>query len=383
MPTTSRSGRLGSSLARARLIAAVLAGLAGVAHAHQSSITYSEAVVDGAAVDYTIRIAAGDLAEPIGRAPSAAVPVASISADEWRRLAAYVTARIEIADGAVVCAVRDASAAAEGDAARVRWRAECPAPIARLTIRYRLFFDLDPAHNGALRVAAGDRHADTLLVAGAATFAWELRAPPPSGALAFVRAGVHHVATGPDHIAFVLALLLALVLIRTPGGWGLRPIGASLRATAAVVSAFTVAHSLTLIAAALGYVALPSRLVECLIAASIAWTAVADVVRPDGRWRFAATFGFGLVHGLGFARMLTPLLPRDQVVVPLLCFNLGVELAQLAIVAVALPAAWLLARGLGARRYRTAALPILAGALAMVGLIWLVERAFGVVVLGW
>ena len=367
----------------AAVIVGTLAVIAAPARAHQSSITYSEADVDGAAVAYAIRIAPGDLAEPVGRDPAAVVTLASITADEWRHLATYVTTRIDVADGAVACPIVDAVAAGERDQAVVRWRAVCPAPIVRLVISYRLFFDLDPAHNAALRVTVADREpADTSLVSDAARFVWALREAPPSGALAFVRAGVHHVATGLDHVAFVLALLLALVLVRGPDGWQRRPIGPALRATAVIVSAFTVAHSLTLIAAALGWVALPSRVVESLIAASIVWTAVAAVVRPDARWRFAITFGFGLMHGLGFARMLTPLLPPGDVVVPLLCFNVGVELAQLAIVAVALPTAWLVARLIGAPRYREVALPIAAGLLALFGGVWFVERAFDVVVLG-
>lgn len=363
---------------------AVVATGAGPAHAHQSSITYSEAHVDGAEIGYAIRIAPGDLAEPLGRDPAVAVTLASISEAEWRQLTTYVTTRIDLADGDRACAAAAAAARAEADHAVVRWRAVCAAPIVRLVIRYRLFFDLDPAHSAALRVTTPDHEpADTILVADAARFVWELREPPPSGALAFVRAGVHHVATGLDHVAFVLALLLALVLVRTPDGWRRRPIGPALRATAAVVSAFTVAHSLTLIAAALGWVALPTRLVESLIAASIVWTATLDIVRPDVRGRFAVTFGFGLMHGLGFARMLTPLLPPGDVVVPLLCFNLGVELAQLTIVAIALPAAWLLAGVVGARRYRRVALPVLAGGLALAGGLWLIERVAGVTLVGW
>lgn len=368
---------------RALLIVALLAGLTAPAAAHQSSITYADAHVDGNAVDYRIRIEPGDLAEPIGRAAAASVGLASITPAEWRHLATYVTARVDVADGALACAVSEASAGADGDQAIVQWRALCPAPITRLVITYRLFFDLDPSHNGALRVtAATGATADTIFVGDARRFAWVLGAAPPSGALAFIRAGGHHVATGLDHVAFVLALLIALVVVGSPDGWRRRPIGPALRATAGVVSAFTIAHSLTLIAAALGWVSLPIRVVESLIAVSIVWTAVTAVVRPDLGWRFAVTFGFGLMHGLGFARMLTPLLPPGDVVVPLLCFNVGVELAQLAIVAVALPAAWLLVTAIGPRRYRELALPILAGGLALVGTIWLVERAAGIVLLG-
>jgi hypothetical protein len=156
----------------------------------------------------------------------------------------------------------------------------------------------------------------------------------------------------------------------------------TLRATAVVITAFTVAHSMSLIAAALGWVELPSRVVESLIALSIAYTAAEDIARPDVRWRFVLTFGFGLVHGLGFASTLAVQLPPSHVVVPLLCFNVGVELGQLTIVLVALPVFYMLARELGAARYRQRVMPAIAAAIFVAGVIWVVERTFRVTILG-
>ena len=362
---------------------ALVAALAPAARAHQSSITYAQATVDGAELRYQIRIAADDLAEPAGRAPTEPVRLAELDAAAWARVAAYVTARIDVSSDAGPCPAVDARAGADDGHAQVTWRARCAGPIATLTIEHRLFFDLDPAHDAALRVSApGHPPADTILVADANRFVWDLAEPPPSGALAFVRAGVHHVATGLDHVAFVLALLIAVVIVGAGGGWQRRALGPALRRTAALVSAFTIAHSLTLIAAALGWVALPARLVECAIAASIVWTAAAAAIRPGARGGWAVAFGFGLVHGLGFARMLTPLLPPGDVIVPLLCFNVGVELAQLAIVALALPLAWALARGLGAATYRRWVLPVLGVGLGGLGLVWFFERLFELRLLG-
>jgi hypothetical protein len=93
-------------------------------------------------------------------------------------------------------------------------------------------------------------------------------------------------------------------------------------------------------------------------------------------------FAFGLIHGMGFASMLTPLLPAEQVVVPLLAFNAGVELGQLALVAVALPLLWLVARAMGAPRYRRLALPIGCAVLAGVGLLWFIERSLDITLVG-
>lgn len=367
----------------AALIALTVALLGpGAALAHQSSVTYGHALVADDHVDYRILIDRLDAAVLIGDE----LDPAAMSDPQRAALATAVIGAIVITDGDIACPAGPATIGRDGDRVAVAWTATCPAPIAVFTLAYDLLFFDDPGHTAALQVeVAGQRPATTLLDVDHARFVWTLREPPPSPLRTFVRAGVHHVATGLDHVAFVLALLLAVVLVRDPtaaGGWRVRPLGQALRATALVASAFTLAHSLTLIAAALGWVAVPPLVVESAIALSIVWTAIEDVVRPDVRWRFALTFGFGLVHGLGFARMLAVLLPPGDRLVPLLAFNLGVEIAHLCVIAVALPAMWLVARRVGADRYRTVVLPIAAGVLAVLGAIWMIERVGGVRLLG-
>jgi hypothetical protein len=334
------------------------------AHAHQSSLTHSQVTVDGAAVEYRILIAPDDLKEAEGQ------PVP------------YVTSRIEVLDGETPCPVENGASGTEGSFVKITWTARCPAPVTMLVIEYDLFFDLDEAHEAVLRVVAHGDKADTVLKQGASRFVWELGEPPPSGTLAFIRSGVDHIVFGFDHIAFVLTLLLALVIARDVSGWRRRRLGEALRATALIVTSFTVAHSITLIAASLGYVSVPGKLVEAAIALSIAYTAIENIVRPDVRWRFALTFGFGLLHGLGFARMLEVQLPPDDVIVPLLAFNVGVELGQLAIVALALPVLWLVAGRIGGERYRRLVLPALSVVLAILGVLWLIERVFEITILG-
>lgn len=180
-----------------------------------------------------------------------------------------------------------------------------------------------------------------------------------TGWLSFIVMGAEHILSGPDHLLFLLALL---ALAR--GFW---PI-------VKIVTGFTVAHSITLSLAALGVVDVPSRIVEPLIAATIIWVAIENLAFPaGGRWRWLVAAVFGLVHGLGFASALTELgLQRDAMVRALIGFNVGVELGQLAFVAVAMPAlVWLAKPG------RIAKLPqALSIVVALAGAVWLVERLF-------
>jgi hydrogenase/urease accessory protein HupE len=161
-----------------------------------------------------------------------------------------------------------------------------------------------------------------------------LEASPP-GAIGFLPLGVQHILEGWDHLLFLLALVL-------PGG--------SLGSLVRIVTAFTIAHSLTLAAAALELVSVPAGPVEALIALSIAWVAAENLarVRPMSR-RWAVAFAFGLIHGFGFANVLRDIgLPRDALLSSLLWFNLGIELGQLLVVLLLVPAlTWLRKAPLG------------------------------------
>ena len=192
----------------------------------------------------------------------------------------------------------------------------------------------------------------------------------------FAREGVWHIWLGFDHVLFLLCLLLPADVRRENGRWRAVPrareaAGEVLR----IVTAFTLSHSLTLAPAALGVVSLPSRWVESAIAASIVLAAL-DNLRPFLRApRTWVAFAFGLVHGLGFAGVLAELgLPSDARALALIAFNLGVEVGQLAIVAVFLPLA------LAARRRALYPRAVLAGgscAIAALASVWLWERALG------
>lgn len=173
----------------------------------------------------------------------------------------------------------------------------------------------------------------------------------------FLGLGVEHIWTGYDHLLFLFGLLLA---------------AGSLRSMLFIVTGFTVAHSITLSAAALGLVTIPAAIVEPAIAASIAYVGIENFLKPAPRRRIAVTFLLGLIHGFGFAGMLAELgLPRDALAVALVCFNGGVELGQAAVVAVALPVLLLLRRW---PWWEARAVPILSIGVAVAGVYWFVER---------
>jgi hypothetical protein len=172
----------------------------------------------------------------------------------------------------------------------------------------------------------------------------------------------HIVPLGLDHILFVLGLFLLSV---------------RLAPLLIQVTAFTVAHTLTLALSVYGVVSLPSSIVEPLIAASIVYVAVENILTPDLKpWRSLVVFGFGLLHGLGFAGVLLEVgLPHGQFVPALVSFNVGVELGQLAVIALAY-----LAVGIWGRNktwYRPRVVIPASATVAAVGLFWTVQRVLG------
>jgi hydrogenase/urease accessory protein HupE len=180
-----------------------------------------------------------------------------------------------------------------------------------------------------------------------------------SGWFDFVKLGIEHILTGYDHLLFLVALLAT-----ARGAWSV----------VRIVTAFTLAHSVTLSVAALGIVTIPDRIVEPLIAATIVWVALENLfaAEPDRR-RWIWSFGFGLIHGFGFASALGELGLKEAVLIrALVGFNVGVEIGQLMFVAIFLPPLMWLARGRGARLTpRIASLTVVT-----IGTYWLVERIF-------
>jgi hypothetical protein len=245
---------------------------------------------------------------------------------------------------------------------------------ARLELNYNAFFDIDPKHRGLLRLEHGGQTQLAVFSPATRSQTFEFgMAPAHNPFFTFLKEGVWHIWSGYDHILFLLALLLPGVLRRREGSW--QPV-ADMRSAFVkvlkVVTAFTVAHSITLSLAVMGLVHLPSRLVESAIAASVVVAAFNNLVPlfAEGAWMVA--FGFGLLHGFGFANALRDLgLQHGQLAVTLFGFNLGVEIGQLAIVLVFLPLALSLRHLLFYQRF---ILRFGSAAIMVVASTWLAER---------
>ncbi|MGH8133024.1 MAG: HupE/UreJ family protein [Steroidobacteraceae bacterium] len=263
----------------------------------------------------------------------------------------------------------------DGSYAWLPFSAHCPVEIRQLRIRYTLLDDIDPSHRGLLTLTAG--HLGQTGVLGGQNVQAAFAVYAPSRWRAFVeylQAGIWHIWSGIDHLLFLLSLLLPAVLLRTSGRWEPVPRARpAFMSILKVVTAFTLAHSITLSLAALDVVRLPSRLTESVIAASIIVAALNNVfpVVIDSRARIA--FAFGLLHGFGFASVLADMgLPHSARLISLLAFNLGIEAGQLAVVLAIMPIVYGLRSSVF---YRRALMPWGSAVIASLALIWLVQRA--------
>ncbi len=236
-----------------------------------------------------------------------------------------------------------------------------------LSARSTLISQLPAGHRQyfIFRDARGEKLAERVMSAQADLLEIDLRrgsadSEESKPAKEFIVLGVEHILTGSDHLAFLFALLLA---------------GGSLLASTKIITSFTAAHSITLALATLNLVNIPSSIAEPLIALSIVYVGLENILRPEPKHRWLLTFGFGMVHGFGFAAVLRGMgigSHGEGLVVPLLSFNLGVELGQIAIAALALPVIW----GLRRRPYFVTRLaPACSVFVAIMGAYWVIQRS--------
>ena len=294
-------------------------------------------------------------------------------------LAAYALSHLRVSADGRPCTIRPTEHLVDyhtdGAYAVLRFVARCTAAPETINLGYNLFFDLDPLHRGLLRLDYKGHTHTAIFSPDRNDQELELGVVNPwRRFLDYGREGIWHIWIGYDHILFLLSLLLPAVLRREGGHWravpGFRP---AFWEVFKIVTAFTVAHSITLSLAAVGIVSLPSRLVESAIAASVVLVALNNlfpILRVHLWW---VAFGFGLVHGLGFASVLIDLgLPSGALVTALVGFNLGVEVGQVAIVGVFLPLAFWMRNSWF---YQRLVLGFGSLAIAVVASVWLLERS--------
>ena len=355
--------------------------LAGAAHAHKPSDSYLALRIEDARVAGQWDIALRDLDFAIGLDANGD---GEISWGEVRArhadIAAYALARLRLRSGGADCALAPAEHLIDGHSDGtyevLHFSAACPAAIGKLEISYSLFADLDPQHKGLLRLEQGAATRTAIFGPERPTQTFDVAEMSAlEQFLDYGREGVWHIWIGFDHILFLLSLLLPAVLAREPLGWravhSFRPAFVDVFK---IVTSFTVAHSITLSLATLGVVSIPSRLAESAIAASVVLAALNNVFPVVQGRRWVVAFGFGLVHGFGFASVLKDLgLPQGALLLALVGFNLGVEAGQLAIVSAFLPIAYALRERWIYRR-----LVFVGGSwvIVVVAGTWLIERVF-------
>jgi hydrogenase/urease accessory protein HupE len=350
---------------RACIAAAVLAFATPVA-AHPAPFSYVDVRLEPQSVELTIVAHIYDLAHELGIADMSRLLEVSGLAEHQQRIQALLRGRLKLrldGGGADMIDWSAPEVLAERQAVRIRARRAVPSAPGVVSLSV-LLFPYDPVHQtfvnvyerGALvRQAILDKDKTDI----------EYFSGTRQGTLAVVRrfigAGIHHILIGPDHLLFLIGLLL---------------LGGSLRQLVLVVSAFTAAHSVTLSLAALNILSPPARIVEPAIALSIVYVGADNLTVRGGRdVRAWIAFGFGLIHGFGFASVLREMdLPSRALGWSLFSFNIGVEIGQLVVViAVASALSAIRARSeLAGRRLA------FAGSLVVIaaGAFWFIERVF-------
>lgn len=362
------------------LLAITLLLLSAPAWAHKPSDSYLLLTVQQNHMEGRWDIALRDLEDAIGLDADGdgAITWGEVRA-KHDAIAAYALSHLTLTSGETSCAPQGTRHLIEhhtdGAYEVLLFSTTCPHPIEQLRVDYRLLFDLDAQHKGLLRLTHGARTTTAIFSQHNPSQRFTIG----EGAVwrqirQYAHEGIWHIWLGYDHVLFLLALLLPAVLRRIANRWEPAPdFFSALGEVVAIVTAFTVAHSITLSLASLGVISLPSRLIESAIAASVAFAGVSNLYPALTQRRWLIAFLFGLIHGFGFASVLSDLgLPQGSLALSLVSFNLGVEVGQLAIVAVFLPLAYGLRKSWTYQR-----LVLVSGSLGIVALAcaWLMERA--------
>ena len=363
---------------RALVVAALLLLSAG-AQAHVASNSFVELTMHGRLMAGSVEVAVRDVELAVGVDSNRDRRVT------WRELReaapalrSYLGDHLTVEAAGASCPVHfgdlQVNARVDGNYAWIPVSVQCPIEPARITIRYQVLSGIDPSHRGLLKLDSAQGTQTAVLRSDTPSELALARGSHWQAIREYFVTGVEHIWSGADHLLFLLSLLLPAVLIRRYNRWeavtSARPAFVSILK---VVTAFTVAHSITLSLAAFDLVRLPSRLTESVIAASIVVAALNNIfpIVTDGRARIA--FAFGLLHGFGFASVLADMgLPMGARATALIAFNCGIETGQLAVVAAVMPVAYALR---GGASYRRVVLPLGSAVVAVLAFVWFVQRA--------
>ncbi|MBR9910798.1 MAG: HupE/UreJ family protein [Gammaproteobacteria bacterium] len=350
---------------------------------HSASTAYVTAAADGRAASLRLDLSVTDSASlvPMDINRDRQITWGELL-DAQPALAAVLASNLQLSRGGKGCTYMSESLAMteHNGEPYVRFNlAYACAARGALSLDYRLLFARDASHRALAQIRAdGDTTAALLSpthnhLNNHLNTAGNSAANGRSTLVNFWREGVAHILAGYDHLLFLLTLLLPCVLLRTKGGrWQPSPgIAPAVRQIVAVVTAFTLGHSITLALVILGYIPQPGPWIETAIALSIVLAALNNLtpLLPQPGWLLAAALG--LLHGFGFAGALRDIgLEGGQLLLPLLGFNLGVESGQLLVVAIVLPLL------LGLRRYPFYRTGVVAGGsccAAVLGAIWMLQ----------
>lgn len=344
----------------------VLIAMTATAWAHKPSDAQLALSADGAHVTGRLDVAVRDLDGALqiddgdGRITWGELQAAS------PRIADYVRSRLSIEGCPMALGTAQLVSLSDGAYWSLPVSATCTRAPRDLLITYALLFDLDAQHRGLIHVAG-----QTVIVRDASPVRVELGAR--TNVASFVHLGIWHIFGGIDHILFLLCLVLPAVFQTKRARWqaatSMRDVAVEVLET---VTAFTLAHSITLVISAIGLISLPSRFIETAIALSVVAAALNNLFRTvDARW--AVAFSLGLLHGFGFSSVLIDLgLPSRELIGALLGFNVGVELGQAAIVLVAIPLLYAIRRTFAYQALLWGG----SGVVALIAAIWSYQRCF-------
>ena len=344
------------------LVISLLAGQ-GVAYAHPAPFSFLDLIIRAGGVEGTLVLHVEDVAHDLGLGPADRLLDANVAAEARDRLVALLAPRLGVrtnAGGPVEWGTLEPALDRHGVVLRFRIPGAGPGAL----YLSPQIFPYDPAHQTFVNVYEdGQIRQQMIFDAGSGEQIYY--SGSTQGVLAvmrtFIPAGIHHILIGPDHILFLIGLLL---------------LGGTWLALVRIVTAFTVGHSITLSLAALSIVIPPAWVIEPAIALSIVFVGADNLVRGSGRdLRAWAALVFGLVHGFGFANVLREFgLPAQALGWSLLSFNLGVEIGQLGVVLIVATALAVIRRRSAVAGARVA----MAGSVVVMaaGVYWFIERVF-------